>query len=192
MRFVVFVLSLLGTCAGAQSADDGRLSFDRSVDVTPFRARVTWSVYRGAHKERLDFAAFYRLVGREDLARQYTFWQRTRVSVGAVAVAVMVTGVVVGAWPFAVSCEAERKNGPAVFEQCRQSWARTTLPLHVVTGLGLLFFGSSLGGWAGGIEPHPVSFDAARALGENYNRKLDGVSVSPFVGPGGVGLSGTF
>jgi len=147
------------------------LRFARSHDLGAQPDRELgdhWRVFRGGLDEELDPPAFYRLVGRDDLARAY---QRRQ--------ALMIGGLVVSGVAFGVAVAMHYRGDdlesctvqPNYFDQCAHTETHTQVPAIVAAGVGVV----------GGVvstyffrNPHPVDEDEAKTLADAYNQHLRG------------------
>jgi hypothetical protein len=182
------------------------LRFAPSYDLGARQEREigdNWQVYRGRVDEELDPQEFYRMVGRDDLARAY---QRRQ--------ALMLGGYVVAGVAFGAAAVIYfRRNDPRgcdpaspQFDQCSRDRILSNVPGIVAGAVGV----------AGGLfgtyffrNPHPIDENDAKTLADAYNQRLRGqlglpvaggeplvreLAVSPVVGSAsrGVALAGRF
>jgi hypothetical protein len=127
-----------------------------------------WQVYRGGVDEQIDPPAFYRIVGRDDLAEAY---QRRH--------ALMIGGYVVAGVAFGAAAVIYYRGdsldtcaGPATqAEQCVHDRMRSQVPAIIVGSVGLV------GGLFGTYffrNPHPIDENDAKTLADAYNQRLRG------------------
>ena len=127
--------------------------------------RWRWQVFRGGLDQELDPPAFYRALGREDLAHAYD--QRH---------SVMISGYLVSALAFSAAA-ALSIGRISDFQSCNHLAAdtmpncevRSVVPVLVAVGVGLA--GTAVGGYFS-RNPHPIDENEAKALADAYNQRL--------------------
>jgi hypothetical protein len=162
--------------------------------------------FEGKYRKPLEGNAFYRKLGRQDLADAYSGKMGLKWGLGIAGIGAAVGGVAFGLTGGLGSCGIDSSWDQ--FEACRSS-AMSKFYL----GAGVAIAGAGLTTLAFLLNPHPVTPSEARELADGYNEQLRSdlglgedapkpsqkrqdivVTVAPVVGPSGAGLqlAGTF
>lgn len=175
------------------------IGFDELGAFDP-RTGVIYKVtdaYEGKYKKPLAPAEFYQIVGREDLAQEFTARESRRT-------ALMVTGAVIGLGSLAatVVIVTNAMSGQdcnpanfATFSQCaadNSSRARTGVLTAAAVGIGGLLLGGVFVLSGASINPNPVDASQMRELADGYNQRLKqqlGASLLPVITPDTAGLA---
>ena len=175
------------------------LSFDDfgAIDLRTGKFYRLTEPYQGKYKDPITPEAFYRLVGREDLAQQYQSREQTRTLLRIAGAATFLAGTVaalVVAFGSRTSCSASDPN----FAQCAAA-AQDDAQSRAIPSLALFGIGAILGGslYGGGLQmnPEPVDVGARRELADHYNQELRrrlGLSVMANGDGGGVAMNARF
>jgi hypothetical protein len=169
---------------GGEAQDEYNRSYVEFTDVTAVTqagAVFEWTmVHQGKQHARLEGDAFYRLIGRDDLATQYRSNEATRTGFIVAGVAIAVALPLLA---FASRSQKDCGSGPSVFDpnfqsasdawfKCTQDNDSATSQAMVLGGIGgALGVGIAVLG-ANFVHLHPVDASEARRLGEEYNKKL--------------------
>jgi hypothetical protein len=147
------------------------------------RARVSSEIlpFVGQDPQPLALDAFYRRVGREDLAEEVQARRTTRTALAVGGVAVAVWGLLAGT-VMAVNARSNRAcvtDGPSgsAFETCVQTQPAeraAALNRSFLVGGGGLAVGTGLLLAAALYSPDLLSLEQNRALADEHNRKLEG------------------
>jgi len=126
----------------------------------------SWQVFRGGVDEQLPAPAFYRALGREDLARGYE--RRHALMLGGFAVAgaaFVVAGVIYLQRADFDGCRVPLDQ----FDQCAHDRMRSQTLALVAAGIGVA---GGLFGTYFSRRPHPIDENDAQALDDAYNQRL--------------------
>jgi len=158
---------------------------------------VQTTLYQGNSKQPIGPEAFYRLVGREDLARQYREREEGRgvlMGAGIVTTLGAVIGSIVIAKGSSAPCDV---SSPAYFQCAVAASEDSDSRLHTAAAVGVI--GGLLGvtlflvGLRG--DANPIGLPARRELADQYNQKLRlqlGLSVIEKSDGAGLALSARF
>lgn len=127
-----------------------------------------WQVFRGGVDEQLDPPAFYRMVGRDDLAQAYQ--RRQALMIGGYLVAAVAFGA--AAWIYYRGDNLDSCSVPfSQLEQCANDRMHSQVPAIIAGGVAV----------AGGLfgtyffrNPHPIDENDAKTLADAYNQRLRG------------------
>ena len=155
-------------------------SYDPAAQATGAAPRTRWVAYKGEPKQQMDPRRFYREVGRPDLAEAYS--RRKGMAIGSfVGAGLSFVAAYVSLFvALESSHEAQSKCFDLPFDQTtdcldRQGGLDPTLPL--------VFVGVGAAGVVTGIyyafHRHPIDEPEARALADDYNRRLRGMPGAP-------------
>jgi hypothetical protein len=178
----VFVFALLAFSSATLSATSARAEPPDPPPAQPKRIELRVVFFGGPHGEMrhaevafqegrpLEGAAFYRALGREDLARSYESRGGARVALAVAGFAALVTGAIVlaSAKP-ETQCDPPPKN---IFQPppvCRTDWKEGT----IAAGIGLALLGPVLpvvGAFA--IHADPVGPAERQRLVDAFNSSL--------------------
>jgi len=185
--------------AAQQEYDRKYLSFDDFGAIDPHTGTFYQLTvpYQGKYRDPIAPGAFYRLVGREDLAQQYEGREQARTTLHTVGTLTFLAGAVgaaVVAFGSSSSCDPSNPG----FAQCASA-AEDDARSRGLMSLALVGVGAVLGGsiyLAGSqMDPQPVNVAAQRELADQYNQKLRmqlGLSVIDKSDGGGLALSARF
>lgn len=181
--------------------------------------RHQWVAYRGPDHERLEPTAFYRQLGRPDLAAAYRRRQTIKwvAAAGGAVATVAAIAVMLKDETVAVDTRNCRDQDPSCdLEAKNRAWnqEQDARDRNLTIGMGIALAGVVAFGVGAYYQrrPHPISEREARKLGADYNRRVrerlglpvphraaspaasTTVRVAPYAGQGGGGfvLAGTF
>jgi hypothetical protein len=151
--------------------EDVPITIVNQAGVTTAQLAIVPVPYRGRYKERIEGAAFYRAIGRADLASAYRRRRTIKIAlqVGGVLVAAGGVAWAVMGLPRAPDCSGIFFADP--IRECLEAGDRaraTRFLIGVTLGLG----GAGLVYWGGTMSPHPVTTPEARHLADEHNRRL--------------------
>lgn len=138
---------------GSSADDQGHVRYDGR-----------WDAFQGADHHPLDDAAFFRLVGRDDLLTRYQRWSTVKRAVGAGGWVLVVGGAM------AVTIGALGGGGQPVDTGTTSSSRRSV----ELTGLALIGGGIVSLLVSHFIDPTPVGADEADRLARDYDQSLRG------------------
>lgn len=130
-----------------------------SVTTSGFSAMVTSEgiPYQGKAGKKLEGAAFYEVVGREDLASSYRTWNAWKQGLTWGGLAVSTAGLV---WMVITPSRCESAVGDSCFED------------NLIGGLAVSLVGTTSTYVGIAINPHPVDNRTMKGLAEEYNDGL--------------------
>jgi hypothetical protein len=148
-------------------------SYDPPREVAAPRAR--WVAYRGDPKQKMDPRAFYREVGRPDLAESYS--RRKGMVIGSFVGAGLSFLTAYFAVPTALITSSCSDLPIDQRSDCRESETQNTLIFSLVlVGVGSI---GVITGVYYATHRQPISEPEARSLAEEYNRRLRGMPGAP-------------
>ncbi len=152
------------------------IGFNEAVVVSAQTGTVVsqWTApYEGKYKKPLQGAAFYKKVGREDLALAYTNKMSLKTTAGIAGGAAIVGSSILLITAFSAQgedCDALSPGFNACFSRERERFDRKSQ--QVLIGVGLSGAGIAALWLAMAIDPHPVTASEARELADDYNQRL--------------------
>jgi hypothetical protein len=165
-------------------------------DTRAFR-RIT-EPYEGKYKKPIEGADFYRLVGRDDLAQEYTSRLERRNALMITGCAIAFTAVVatsIMAVNSLSNASCDMSGSSSAFAQCasaQSAAARSGVITAAVVGLGGLLVGGGFYLSGAATNPNPVDDSRMRELADQYNRQLRKqleISVVPLATPDNAGVA---
>ena len=144
--------------------------------------------YEGKYKVPLEGAAFYRKVGREDLAHEYELRSRRRIGMMVLG-GLVVAGGAIGSIAVASQSGPDCALGSAGFGQCvvdSGNAGRARISEAAAIGIGAGLAGGALLLAGALLDPNPVSAPEMRRLADLYNQKL---KLAPVVSTSTAGLA---
>jgi hypothetical protein len=159
-----------------QEYDRRYLSFEElgAVDLHTGTVYRLTEPYQGKYKNPIAPEAFYRLVGREDLAQEYQDRQLKRALLVGGGIASIFAGSIAAmlvSWGSSTSCDPFS----AGFAQC-SSAAQDDAQSRLLTSIGVIALSTLVGGTLAVVglatDPDPVGLFARRELADHYNQDL--------------------
>jgi hypothetical protein len=187
-----------GETVAKEEFDRRYIGFDEFGGFDP-KTGVFYKVtdaYEGKYKIPLAPAEFFRTVGRDDLAQEYTARESRRN-------AAMVTGALIGLGSLlatvviisnATSGDCNMSNATA-FGQCvseQSSRSQSGFLTGGAVGLGGLLLGGAIYFAGASTNPNPLDAYQMRELADGYNQRLKqrlGISMLPVLTPDAAGLA---
>ena len=143
-------------------------------------SRVRWSAYQGDPDQKLDPQAFYKQVGRPDLAEAYTTRRNLMVGSFVGAGVAFVAAYALLAFNLSEHLSAENQCFSLPFDQYQQCLDQQSGPDYtgplILFGLGTIGIGTGI---YYALHRQPIDEAEARALGDAYNQRLRGQSAAP-------------
>jgi hypothetical protein len=156
--------------ADPQEAYDQSFLWFREIDVVSLQSGSILKQFavplQGKSGRPVDGQAFYRLVGRRDLAEKYGDRSDAKLGLTIAGVALAVGGTAVGIYGLS-NLSANCTNPPGLVPTCSGPDAT---PL--IAGGGLIAVGGVLAAIGFAMDPNPVDLPQRRDLADNYNKSL--------------------
>ena len=189
-----------GETAAKEDFDRRYIGFDELGGFDP-KTGVFYKVtdpYEGKYKKPLAPVEFYRTVGRDDLAQEYTARESRRnalmVTGWAIGLSSLVASVVIVTNAAVSGGDCNTSNATA-FGQCLSAQSSRTESGFLTggaVGLGGLLLGGAIYLAGASTNPNPLDASQMRELADGYNQRLKerlGISMLPVLTPDAAGLA---